>query len=386
MSSLTNDERSVRFSAATTGGTGGGGRRAGRRRQQGAAALSGSDMSLGDGGSGLGFASSVRQASLSVRSGLSAATSSVAQTAAEAWSGVSDKTSSLWHRMLREALNMLQRPTFYQVFTVYMTVMVLILFGVLSGVSGGRLQGIDAFFTAMSAFANTGLVTVDLNTLPTAAHVTLVVASILGSGVLSSIAPVVLRRYYIRKQLDPAARARLIEYSALGKLQAVVPLFMIGNYLLLFFLMVFWFLARPDAGAPILEANNVTALGFSAFAAVSAFDNLGMAVTRDNMMPFYPYWFPLMVGSFGTLVGVTFYPIALRLVIYLLFRISSGYNRRVYRFLLRHPRRCYTHLFPAAETWWLLFTAITLPVIEFIFFAALEWANGAPFRCVRGRR
>ncbi len=45
------------------------------------------------------------------------------------------------------------------------------------------------------------------------------------------------------------------------------------------------------------------------------------------------------------------------------------------RFLLDHPRRCYTNLFPSRHTWWLLTTLIALNGIDWIAFEVLNIGN-----------
>ncbi|KAL8732798.1 MAG: hypothetical protein Q9181_003836 [Wetmoreana brouardii] len=47
------------------------------------------------------------------------------------------------------------------------------------------------------------------------------------------------------------------------------------------------------------------------------------------------------------------------------------------RFLLDHPRRCYTNLFPSRHTWWLLATLISLNGIDWIAFEILNIGNKA---------
>ena len=46
--------------------------------------------------------------------------------------------------------------------------------------------------------------------------------------------------------------------------------------------------------------------------------------------------------------------------------------RRTIRFLLDHPRRCYTTLFPSSHTWWLLATLIMLNGIDWAAFEVLN--------------
>ena len=78
------------------------------------------------------------------------------------------------------------------------------------------------------------------------------------------------------------------------------------------------------------------------------------------------------------------YPIFLRLIIWTLLKLMPDTIRfREYRvtlrFLLDHPRRCYTTLFPSSHTWWLLAILVLLNGIDWLAFEILNvsWINGA---------
>ena len=277
-----------------------------------------------------------------------------------------------------------QAPTFFQLFAAYMTATTLAGFGLLVALSAGRLAAVDALLLAMSAFANAGLTPVDLSTLPTMAVLVVAVLNIAGSTVLTSLGPVLLRRLYIRRTLPAAALGRFIEYAALGKVLTIVTAFFAVAHVALFSALFGWFLVRPQSGGAVAAASATPALGFAAYLAVSAFENTGLAISPTNLEPLAPYGFPLIVVAAGVLCGMTLYPVLLRGVVKSLVHLSvPGYDRTVYRFLLRYPRRCYTHLFPPAETRWLLLVGIALPLLEFVFFASLEWPSGQAFACVR---
>lgn len=88
-----------------------------------------------------------------------------------------------------------------------------------------------------------------------------------------------------------------------------------------------------------------------------------------------------MLITMGLLIlaGNTAYPCFLRLAIWTTWKVlpddQEGYwsqEKANLRFLLDHPRRCYTNLFPAQHTWWL---AATLVVLNGIDWAAFEILN-----------
>lgn len=89
---------------------------------------------------------------------------------------------------------------------------------------------------------------------------------------------------------------------------------------------------------------------------------------------------PLLLGSFLIVIGNTGFPCMLRFTIWL----TSLFTRRdsgiweEFRFLLDHPRRCFTLLFPASATWWLFWILILLNGIDMIFFVILDVSSPIP--------
>lgn len=76
------------------------------------------------------------------------------------------------------------------------------------------------------------------------------------------------------------------------------------------------------------------------------------------------------------LVGNTAYAILLRFIIWVLYKTTprtKPMRREGLRYLLDHPRRCYTLLFPSTQTWWLLMIVVTITVVEVICFLALDF-------------
>lgn len=82
------------------------------------------------------------------------------------------------------------------------------------------------------------------------------------------------------------------------------------------------------------------------------------------------------------LAGNTCYPVFLRFIIWTMWKsIPNDASSRFHdhkvtlRFLLDHPRRCYTNLFPSKHTWWLLATLICLNGMDWIAFEVLNTGN-----------
>lgn len=89
-----------------------------------------------------------------------------------------------------------------------------------------------------------------------------------------------------------------------------------------------------------------------------------------------------MLLTMGLLIlaGNTAYPVFLRFSIWMM-RVASPRNDRwkdfqdTLKFLLDHPRRCYTNLLPSKHTWFLLLTLFVLNGIDTVGFIVLNVSN-----------
>jgi potassium uptake Trk family protein len=104
------------------------------------------------------------------------------------------------------------------------------------------------------------------------------------------------------------------------------------------------------------------------------FNDLGFTLTPDSMISFQTTVMPLLFGSFLVIIGNTGFPCMLRFVIWLTSKLvphGSGLWEEL-RFLLDHPRRCFTLLFPSKATWWLFWVLVALNGIDLVFFIILD--------------
>ncbi|ERF69793.1 hypothetical protein EPUS_07049 [Endocarpon pusillum Z07020] len=110
------------------------------------------------------------------------------------------------------------------------------------------------------------------------------------------------------------------------------------------------------------------------FTAGSAFNDLGFTLTPDSMISFGTAVFPLLLMTFLIIIGNTGFPCMLRFVIWFTSKLvprGTGLWEEL-QFLLDHPRRCFTLLFPRAATWWLFAIVIALNALDLIFFVILD--------------
>lgn len=110
------------------------------------------------------------------------------------------------------------------------------------------------------------------------------------------------------------------------------------------------------------------------FTPASTFNDLGFTLTPDSMISFQFAVLPLLLGTFLIIIGNTGFPCMLRFTIWLCSKFvpyGSGVWEEL-RFLLDHPRRCFTLLFPSNANWWLFWVLILLNGIDLIFFVILD--------------
>ncbi|KAI9844241.1 MAG: hypothetical protein M1838_002277 [Thelocarpon superellum] len=178
------------------------------------------------------------------------------------------------------------------------------------------------------------------------------------------------------------------EYRAVSLLAVIVPLYFV-LWLLLGSLGVGAWIAKYKA--EVTRENGLNPWWVGAFNAISAFNNSGMSLLDANMIPFEDSFYVLITMGLLILAGNTCYPVFLRLILWTLrhllhrWKYFSGYDQTL-QFLLDHPRRCYTNLFPSAHTWWLLLAVVTLNGIDWVAFEILNIGNEALTSIPRGAR
>lgn len=143
------------------------------------------------------------------------------------------------------------------------------------------------------------------------------------------------------------------EYKAVSFLAWVVPVYFV----------IWQLLGALALGAyvnnyypTVSRENGLAPWWVGAFNAVSAFNNSGMSLLDANMTVFNKAIYMLLTMSLLILAGNTCYPIFLRLIVWTMYKTLPDTEawtdfRDTLKFLLDHPRRCYTNLFPSEHTW-----------------------------------
>lgn len=164
-----------------------------------------------------------------------------------------------------------------------------------------------------------------------------------------------------------------IEYRSLKSLAKILIAYSVGFHILAFVGLVPWILDNPSFGKVVTDAGQGR-VWWGFFTASSAFTDLGFTLTPDSMISFQAATWPLFFMSFLIIIGNTGFPIMLRIIIWCTSKwVPSGTG--IYeetRFLLDHPRRCFTLLFPGNATWVLLGILVVLNAVDLIFFIILD--------------
>ncbi|PKX98761.1 potassium transporter [Aspergillus novofumigatus IBT 16806] len=164
-----------------------------------------------------------------------------------------------------------------------------------------------------------------------------------------------------------------IEYRALKTLRMILMCYFIFFHILGILLLVLWIWLTPEFGQSV-TVNGVSTFWWGIFTAGSAFNDLGYTLTPDSMVSFKNAAFPLVLMSFLIVIGNTGFPCMLRLIIWLLSKLAPYGNalNEELQYLLDHPRRCFTLLFPSGESWRLLGVLILLNGFDFTVFCTLS--------------
>ncbi|MCJ1361868.1 hypothetical protein MMC16_000968 [Acarospora aff. strigata] len=190
--------------------------------------------------------------------------------------------------------------------------------------------------------------------------------------------------------LTLADRERLggVEYKAVTLLAIIVPVyFVLWQLLGLIGLGAYVASGRAD----ITLQNGLNPWWVGAFNAVSAFNNSGMSLLDANMVVFQDSVYMLLTMGLLILAGNTAYPLFLRLILWSLKKLlpdtqTCRDQTITLDFLLEHPRRCYTNLFPSAHSWWLLGSIVLLNGIDWVAFEVFNIGNPSIASLPRGTR
>ncbi|KAE8140841.1 cation transport protein-domain-containing protein [Aspergillus pseudotamarii] len=168
-----------------------------------------------------------------------------------------------------------------------------------------------------------------------------------------------------------------IEYRSLKLLLKIVTAYFLGLHLFGAICLVGWIQHADPKYRQYLEECGQGNVWWGFYSAQTMVNNLGFTLTPDSMISFREATFPMILMSFLAYAGNTCYPCMLRLVIWVMLKLCPkqwSVNEPL-TFLLKHPRRCYTLLFPSRPTWALFGILFAMNFVDILLILVLDLNN-----------
>jgi len=291
--------------------------------------------------------------------------------------GTSPSAGQMLDDWLEQSRAVLVARHYFLTYVMYLASVMVLTALVLSMI--GDMSPFKAFYLAVSSGSMTGLSSINFAEVRFASQFVVWVCIILCSPMLLTVVPVLMRRYFFHRQVEEeAAKDTYIhrnltmgnlansEADALAKIGVVVACYWLGCQLLGW--IVLW-LSIVCAHVEGVEQSWIAALWHALFLSTSAFHNAGLVTLGSGIPHDGPVARPcLTVIIFLILAGNTCFPIFLRIVLVAHRQVSRmrGHTEaeEVISYLLRNPRRCYTHLFPGYATRWISIATLLLVVAQ----------------------
>ncbi|VUC24994.1 unnamed protein product [Clonostachys rosea] len=168
-----------------------------------------------------------------------------------------------------------------------------------------------------------------------------------------------------------------IEYRSLKLLLKIVVGYFFGLHLLGVVCVIGWIHHADPKYKEYLASTGSNINWWAFYSAQTMVDNLGFTLTPDSMISFRDAIWPMIIFSFLAFAGNTLYPVFLRLLIWTMSKIVSRTSQmqEPLSFLLNHPRRCYTLLFPSRPTWILFGIIFALNFVDTLLIIVLDLNN-----------
>lgn len=164
-----------------------------------------------------------------------------------------------------------------------------------------------------------------------------------------------------------------VEYRAIKLLCRIVVFYYVGFHVMAFIMLLPWICEMKNY-IYVVRQDGISPAWWGFFTAMSSFNDLGITLTPNSMASFATSIYVQVVMIWFMIIGNTGFPILLRLIIWIMFHLAPDLSqtKESLGFLLDHPRRCFTLLFPSSATWWLLLTLLFLNITDLILFIILD--------------
>lgn len=164
-----------------------------------------------------------------------------------------------------------------------------------------------------------------------------------------------------------------IEYRSLRTL-ALVLIFYFWVFHILGLVCFLPYILHHRKYAQVLKDASIGEVWWAFWMSNMAFMDVGFSLTADSMNSFAKSEWILMSMWFFIIIGNTGFPVMLRFIIWVFSKLApkgSGIWEEL-MFLLDHPRRCFTLLFPSNANWWLFWILAVLNAVDLLFFIVLD--------------
>ena len=244
---------------------------------------------------------------------------------------------------------------------------------------------VNSLFTSYSSLCVTGLTVVETSVFTTGTKVVITILSQMGSMVLMSTVPLIVKRLYLRRtygneineyypqSLEPVLNEalmnvhdrKILEYHAMGKLLKLIFIYIAAVYILAFAVLSIY-LTYSYAHVIVLAYGVASPVAFASFHVISAFTNSGMCLFAQNLIPLRADHCVQLTLCACCLLGNTLFPVAVRVLVSAARSRAKGSDQHVYEYLMNHPREIFTHMFPLLQTYLLIAMVAALNLVEFI--------------------
>jgi potassium uptake Trk family protein len=179
--------------------------------------------------------------------------------------------------------------------------------------------------------------------------------------------------------LTPHDREELggVEYRSLKLLLKVIVALYAGLHIFGIIGLVPWILHCASKYREVLASNGQNNVWWAIYSTQTMISNLGFTLTPDSMVSFRDASWPMVLLTFLAFAGNTCHPIILRFILWVMQKLVPRRSslREPLQFLLDHPRRCYTLLFPRNVTWILFGILFVMNFIDALLIVVLDLDN-----------
>jgi Trk-type K+ transport system membrane component len=179
--------------------------------------------------------------------------------------------------------------------------------------------------------------------------------------------------------LTPQDREELggVEYRSLKLLLKVIVALYAGLHIFGVIGLVPWILHCASKYREVLASSGQNNVWWAIYSVQTMISNLGFTLTPDSMVSFRDASWPMVLLTFLAFAGNTCYPIILRFILWAMQKTVPRRSslREPLQFLLDHPRRCYTLLFPRNVTWILFSILFVMNFIDALLIVVLDLDN-----------